>query len=106
MNELVEKLIRERWRIPEVWGEASVEEPELIFPVNTWKALQLINKHVRSNSNTLVHTDVDMDGFGTNYIIRQFMRALGLSNLYFIVNKDKEHGIQQRHADYVNGFFL
>lgn len=103
MNELVEKLIRERWRIPEVWGEASVEEPELIFPVNTWKALQLINKHVRSNSNTLVHTDVDMDGFGTNYIIRQFMRALGLSNLYFIVNKDKEHGIQQRHADYVNG---
>lgn len=102
INEKVDALLNEYWKCPEVWKEKEAVQPFIILPTNTSVALSILNKHIRNKSNVLIHTDVDMDGFGTNYILRKFLYLQGLTSLNFCVNKDKVHGILPKHVAYVN----
>lgn len=102
INKKVDDLLHEYWGCPEIWGEKEVIQPLIILPTNTGLALSILNEHIKKSSHTLVHTDVDMDGLGTNYILRSFLCALGLRNINFCMNKDKVHGILDKHVEYAN----
>jgi single-stranded DNA-specific DHH superfamily exonuclease len=62
--------------------------------------LELLHKHIDNNNRTVLHTDVDVDGVGTTYIMKKALNAVGSDNHLLLINKDKVHGIQQKHVDY------
>lgn len=69
--------------------------------VNTIEALELLNKHIAGNKPIAVHADIDVDGIGTAYIMYKLLLSQGVINRTgFIINKEKEHGIMQKHVDY------
>lgn len=102
MNNKVAEILRERWVLPEVWGEVESYQQNIIVPQNSKQGLMLLYKHIVAQSLTIAHTDVDVDGIGTNYILRQFLRALGMNKVSFTMNKDKTHGILDKHVEFVN----
>lgn len=91
-----------KWKEPDVTGDAPVVKPEMCIFNNTANALKLLNKHINLHSRIALHTDVDVDGIGSTYIVNQFLKTQGIDKPLLIINKDKVHGIQQKHADYFN----
>ena len=88
------------WGNKVVTGEEKAEKPNLIAFKNSVDALRMLDKHIKAESNIVIHCDVDVDGIGTGYIMGKFIEyKTGVRPLY-IINKDKEHGIQQKHVNY------
>lgn len=78
-------------------------EGEFIAFNNTKRALKLLFKHIKMQSRIVFHTDVDVDGIGTNYIFSRTLGYLGSKNHEFIMNTDKEHGVNYSHIGYFRG---
>lgn len=97
MEDIFEKI----WGNKVVTGEEKPVKPNLIAFRNSDIALSLLHKHLnKQNGRIAVHCDVDVDGIGTGYIIGKFITYItGRAPLY-IINKDKDHGIKQKHVDY------
>lgn len=97
-----EDVLETKWKYKEVYGMQETVKPGYCIFNNTIKALELLKKHIGLNSRIFLHTDVDMDGIGSTYILKRSLEELGSTNHMLLINKDKSHGIQQKHADFIN----
>lgn len=95
-------ILREIWEDRYISGEEQAREPEFALFNNCSKALKLLDKHIKLNSRICLHTDVDVDGIGTTYILKRVLEKYGSVRHLLLINKDKVHGIQTKHADYFN----
>lgn len=93
-------LLMEKWELKSVTGDVKPEKPQFCIFNNCTLALEMLKKHVDRNSKICLHTDVDVDGIGTTYILKKTLENLGSNNHILLINKDKVHGIQQKHVDY------
>lgn len=97
--EISKDILMDKW-IPSVTGDTEPEKPNLCVFQNSSLALEMLNKHIKRNSKIVFHTDVDVDGIGTTYIIKKTLNSLGSTNHILLINKDKEHGIMKKHVEY------
>lgn len=88
------------WGNKVVTGEEKSQKPSMVVFRNSALALEMLDKHIRKNGNIVIHCDVDVDGIGTGYIIGKFIQSKTGKRPLYIINKDKQHGIQQKHVDY------
>lgn len=93
-------ILDKRWKLKSVYGIEKPREPSMCLFNNTSRALKLLDKHIKKNSLMVLHTDVDFDGVGTTYIMKRVLEYLGSNNHVLLINKDKIHGVQQKHVDY------
>lgn len=91
-----------KWKSKNVTGEEKAIKPNMIGFNNTINALQLLNKHINNNSRIAVHCDVDVDGIGSGYEVKRFLECQTSVKPIYVINKEKIHGIQQKHVDYFN----
>lgn len=83
-------------------GEEIAKYPDLIAFKNCDIALDILHRHIENHSRILVHCDVDMDGIGSGYILKRFLQFLTPIKQGYVINKEKEHGVMQRHVDIIN----
>lgn len=95
-------ILLEKWKLESVEGTVKADKPPFCIFNNVVLALQMLNRHIILNSKMALHTDVDVDGIGTTYILKKVLTNLGSNNHLCIINKDKVHGIQQKHVEYFN----
>jgi len=95
-------ILLEKWKLKSVTGEKKPEKPGFCAFNNIVYGLDLLRKHIINNSKIALHTDVDVDGIGTTYIMKKTLEHLGSNQHILVINKDKDHGIQQKHALYFN----
>ena len=98
----VDDILLKKWKFNTITGDVEPEKQEMCIFNNTAYACQLLNKHIKRNSVIALHTDVDMDGLGSTYILKKFLESHNSSNHIYVINKDKIHGIQEKHVDYFN----
>lgn len=91
-----------KWGSKSVSGDIKADKPGICIFNNTAYAIDLLHEHVTKNNRIVFHTDVDVDGVGTTYIIKKTLEKLGSTNHILLINKEKIHGIQQKHVDYFN----
>lgn len=97
------EIFMDKWGSDVVTGDSPAVKPPIALFRNANAACKMLNKHIVRGSKIAVHCDVDTDGIGAGYITQSMLRELqALSNTTFIINKDKIHGIQPKHADYFN----
>lgn len=85
-----------------VVGDNKAIKPNMVAFNNSKDAIEMLHRHINGDQAILVHTDIDMDGIGCAYILHRELLSLGaLNRTGFVINKEKEHGIQQRHVDYI-----
>lgn len=94
-------IFKDIWGNNVVTGERHAEKPGLLAFINVFDALDIIYKHCKNKSSKIaIHCDIDVDGIGTGYILgKTIQNIFGIKPLY-IINKDKEHGIKQKHVDF------
>jgi single-stranded DNA-specific DHH superfamily exonuclease len=95
-------ILMDKWKLKCVTNDVEAKKPPFCVFNNTSKVLEKLHYHFTRNSRICFHTDVDVDGIGTTYIIKKAAENLGSTNHLLLINKDKVHGIQQKHADYFN----
>lgn len=93
-------ILLDKWKLAEVEDNSEIEKPSLCIFNNTAYALDLLHKHIDENSTMVLHTDVDMDGIGTTYILKKTLENLGSNKHLLLINKEKEHGIMQKHVEF------
>lgn len=96
--------LKEFWGLPEIYGEAKAEKPDLCMFNNTADAIELLRKHLHPNSKIALHTDVDVDGVSTTYIAKETLNNIGVFNTPIVINKEKVHGIQTKHAEFFKNY--
>lgn len=96
--------LKEFWGLPEIYGEAKADKPKLCIFNNIVKAMELLRKHINTSSKIALHTDVDVDGVSTTYIAKETLNNLGVLNTPIVINKEKVHGIQQKHAEFFKNY--
>lgn len=92
----------DKWKISEVYDKNEDEAPPLCLFRNAVRLLELLHSHIIRDSRIIFHTDVDVDGIGTTFIIKRALENFGSNKHIAMINKEKVHGIQQKHVDYVN----
>ena len=95
-------MIQDRWDSDIVTGDRKAEKPSLLGFKNTIEACKLLRKHISRRSRIAVHGDVDLDGVGCCYIVDRFLRSLGVTNVIYTINKDKVHGVEDKHVKFFN----
>lgn len=95
-------ILLDKWGLNTVFGDEKAKKPSYCIFRNVYKAIEMLKKHIDNRSRTVLHTDVDVDGVGTTYIMLKVLRYMGLNQLPIMINKDKVHGISQKHPDYLN----
>jgi single-stranded DNA-specific DHH superfamily exonuclease len=95
-------ILLDKWQFDSVEGLSKAEKPPMCLFNNTAKALELLDKHIKRKSKMCLHTDVDMDGIGTTYILKKALEVSGCTDPILLINKDKVHGILPKHADFFN----
>ena len=93
-------ILLDKWKLKAVTGDDKPEKPNFCIFNNSAYALDMLHRHVDNNSKICLHTDVDVDGIGTTYILKKTLVNVGSNNHILLINKDKVHGIQQKHVDY------
>lgn len=101
-----------RSKIFDIWGESSEiitgdkipEKPQLCLFNNSIEACEMLHKHFVSNQNIAIHCDVDVDGIGSGYITKRFCDQNTRGQIRYCINKDKVHGIQEKHANFFNQY--
>lgn len=95
-----EDILIKKWKFSTVTGDTEPSLPSLCIFYNIVKAIKLLNKHVENNNSIGFHSDVDVDGIGTTYILKRFLLNQGSNKHLLLINKDKIHGIQMKHVEY------
>ena len=93
-------ILMDKWKLKSVTGDIKPEKPPFCVFNNSSIALKMLKKHIDRNSSMCLHTDVDVDGIGTTYILKKTLENLGSNEHLLLINKDKVHGIQQKHVEY------
>lgn len=91
--------LHHKWGNSVVTGDMTAMEPEIAEFKHSDKAVEILRKHFNQSKNIAIHCDVDMDGIGSGYIMGKFMGNQTDIKPLYIINKEKVHGIQQKHAD-------
>lgn len=81
-----------------VTGDKKPDKPGLAIFRNIDAGLYLLNKHLHSGAKIAIHGDVDVDGIGSTVIMTRFLEYHGVKNPVLLINKDKVHGIQDKHV--------
>lgn len=89
-----------KWNSKIVTGEVRAPKPNIPNFYNAKQAVELLHKHISNGSKIAVHCDVDMDGIGSGYIFKRFMSNITFNNQLYIINKEKVHGIHEKHLEY------
>lgn len=97
-----EEILLEKWKLPEIIGIKEAEEPSICYFNNSLNALKLLEKHINNNSKTAIHFDVDFDGIASGFLIYKELVRRKMNKISLAINKEKEHGIKDKHADYMN----
>lgn len=92
--------LMDKWGSKSVTGDEIPKEPPFCIFNNTELALKMLKKHIDKNSAICFHTDVDVDGIGTTYIFKKALENMGSSRHLLLINRDKVHGIQQKHVEF------
>lgn len=100
MNNLDDILLN-KWKTQSVFN-TEIDKPNFCVFNNIAYAIDLLHEHIRKNNRIAMHTDVDVDGIGTTFILKRTLENLGSHNHILIINRDKVHGIQQKHVEYFN----
>ena len=100
--DIKDDVLLRKWKEPYITGDVQPRKPDLCVFNNSVEALKLLNKHIMNKSRIGFHTDVDVDGIGSTYIFNKFVNSQNIRAAAVIINKDKVHGIQQKHADFFN----
>ena len=95
-----DNVLLEKWKEPDVTGDVPTRKPEMCIFNNIEKAIKMLNKHILNKSRIALHIDVDVDGLGSGYILNKFLISQGIPNQILIINKDKVHGVQEKHAKF------
>jgi len=95
-------ILLDKWKLEEVTGDKLPDKPGYCIFKNMRYAINMLDKHIKNNSRIVFHTDVDVDGVGTTYIFKRALEYLASNKHLLLINKEKVHGIQQKHVDYFN----
>lgn len=97
-------LFKDIFNYPEyLMGERQAEEPAIVEFLNGYTAACILSKHMRSNSKIAIHTDVDMDGIGSCYVFRNWMRQVApFCNVDCWINQEKVHGVADSQINFLN----
>lgn len=95
-------ILMDKWELKSVTKDINVDKPPYYVFNNTAKVLEKLHYHYSRNSRIVFHSDVDVDGIGTTYIMKKAANNLGSNNHIYIINKAKEHGIQENQVKYFN----
>lgn len=83
--------------------DIGVREPELLNFKYQNEVIDLLYSHIKKRSKVCLLADVDLDGLGSADVVYEFLSSLGLSGcIKPIINKDRVHGISEKHIDYIN----
>jgi len=102
MGAYVINILLNKWGSETVTGDRKASKPNLVAFKNTVQAVKLLKKHIDNKSKIAVHCDVDVDGIGSGYILKKFLKSQGANNNIYIINKEREHGVSQKHVDFFN----
>lgn len=94
-------VFRGKW-IKSIYSDEVLKEPSLCIFNNIVDACMMLYKHLKARSRICLHVDVDMDGFGNSYILKQAFELVGVRVQKFIINSRKEHGINETCVNKVN----
>lgn len=94
--------IHERLNHMPILNLETLEKPNFMAFKHHQAAMSILYQHILDNSNIVVHCDVDMDGIGSGYIFKEFLKMYGYNKALFLINSEKEHGINDRHAEFIN----
>lgn len=85
-------------------GGSDVGKPSICNFKNMLESAILMREHiVNRQSSIIIHSDVDMDGIGSGYILNRFLASVGVEHrLGNTINNTKEHGIMKKHIDWFN----
>lgn len=87
----------------ELVEDKEVKEPDLLEFKYQDDVIDLLYSHIRKRSKVCLLADVDVDGLGSADVVYEFLNSLGLSGcIKPIINKDRVHGISDKHIDYIN----
>ena len=87
----------------ELVEDKEVKEPDLLEFKYQDEVIDLLYSHIRKRSKVCLLADVDVDGLGSADVVYEFLNSLGLSGcIKPIINKDRVHGISDRHIEYIN----
>lgn len=101
--ENADRIFLDKWGIREVYGDKAPELPLIPLFNNSIEGCKLLHKHLASGSHILCHADVDCDGLGCAYILNVALKHLSsVAPSFTINNGEKEHGIKERHVDFIN----
>jgi single-stranded DNA-specific DHH superfamily exonuclease len=98
----MQDILLEKWGSDIITGDRKAPKPSLIGFRNTIQAVELLRKHILNGSKIIVHCDVDMDGIGSGYIMKKFLEYQGIKDVVFMINKNREHGVQAKHVQFIN----
>ena len=93
-------VIEYKWNNPIITGDKKAPKPGLLSFKNSDVAIEILNSHINNKDKIAIHCDVDVDGIGSGYIIGKFISSISGILPYYLINKDKEHGIKQKYVDY------
>lgn len=101
-----------RSKIFDIWGKSSeiitgdkvASKPQLCLFNNCIDACKMLHKHFMNNQNIAIHCDVDVDGIGSGYITKRFCDQNTRGQIRYCINKNKAHGIQEKHAEFFNQY--
>lgn len=84
-------------------GKLFANEPDIVNFNNGREAAELLYKHLMKNSNIGIHTDVDMDGVGSCYILRNWLLSQFTHlQLPYYINGLKIHGMTEDYIEKLN----
>ena len=101
---IVLEALYDKWKSGVVTGDEKPEKPGFVCFNNLVGFLELLHHHICNRSNIIVHCDVDVDGIGCGYELKRFLEQLTPTPQSYVINKDKEHGIMERHVDVINRY--
>lgn len=97
-------ILLEKWKSDIVTGDREANKPEMVIFNKCIDAINLLHKHIKLNSKIAIHGDVDLDGIGSTYIVKRTLDYHNATNQVLLINKDKEHGIKQKHVEFFKNY--
>lgn len=98
-------ILLDKWKEPSVTGVVKPEKPDVLLFNNSAAAMYLLysNTFGKKNPTVAIHSDVDVDGIGSTYIMYRVLQSMGVKSIQLIINGEREHGIKKKHADFFRG---
>lgn len=99
-------LFRDIFNYPDyLMGNFQAEEPAIVEFLNGYTAACILSKHIQSQSKIAIHTDVDMDGIGSCYVFKNWMKQVApLCDVDCYINTLKVHGVEDIQINHFNTY--